>query len=132
MKKPIQSTIVCVFAIISLHLSGQTKPFPQNVTYPYGYKPTTISSTHAQNEYTKLKTSFLESTVPEKWKSFLFFVVSITDELALFSIKEFGSCSSFLSIEFKLFLTEPRQTIGKINSNFLNIILLYLTRWVKF
>ena len=59
-------------------------------------------------------------------------MVSITDELALFSIKEFDSYSSFLSIEFKLFLTEPRQTIGKINSNFLNIILLYLTRWVKF
>lgn len=61
MKKCIQSTIVCVFAIISLNLSGQTKPFPQNITYPYGYKPTTISSTHAQNEYAKLKTSFLET-----------------------------------------------------------------------
>jgi hypothetical protein len=53
-------------------------------------------------------------------------VVSITDELALFSIKEFDYCSSFLSIEFKLFLTEPRQTIGKTNSNFFNIVLLYL------
>lgn len=53
-------------------------------------------------------------------------MVSITDELALFSIKEFDSYSSFLSIEFKLFLTEPRQTIGKTNSNFFNIVLLYL------
>ena len=59
MKKHIQSIVICVFAIISLHLSGQTKPFPQNITYPYGYKPTTINSTLAQSEYTKLKTSFL-------------------------------------------------------------------------
>ena len=59
MSKFIQSAIVCVFAFFSLNLSGQTKPFPQNVTYPYGYKPATISSSHAQNEYTKLKTSYL-------------------------------------------------------------------------
>ncbi|MBP1663923.1 MAG: hypothetical protein H6Q19_1063 [Bacteroidetes bacterium] len=61
MKNCIQSAIVCVFTFISLNLSGQTKPFPQNITYPYGFKPATISSSHAQNEYTKFKTSFLET-----------------------------------------------------------------------
>lgn len=57
----IKSTIVCLFVIICVSLFGQTKPFPQNVTYLYGYKPATINSIHAQNEYTKLKTSFLQT-----------------------------------------------------------------------
>ncbi len=61
MKTTVKSSVLCMFAFISVCLSSQTKPFPQNVTYPYGYKPATISSTHAQNEYTKFKTSFLET-----------------------------------------------------------------------
>ena len=57
----IKSAIVCLFAIISVSLFGQTKPFPQNITYLYGYKPVSINSDHAKNEYTKLKTSFLQT-----------------------------------------------------------------------
>ena len=58
----IKSTIVCLFVIICVSLFGQTKPFPQNVTYLYGYKPPTINSIHAQNEYTTLKTTFLQTS----------------------------------------------------------------------
>jgi endo-1,4-beta-D-glucanase Y len=50
----------CRIAIVSLGLlfsgiSAQQYKFPQNVKYPYGFMPSTFSSTNFQNWYTKYK-----------------------------------------------------------------------------
>ena len=42
-------------------LFSQTKPFPQNITYPYGFKPTTVTSAKAQSEYNNWKGQFLST-----------------------------------------------------------------------
>lgn len=59
MKTITRSAIFCLFAFCSINIAGQSKPFPQNVTYPYGYKPTSLNSDLACKEYNKLMTSFL-------------------------------------------------------------------------
>jgi endo-1,4-beta-D-glucanase Y len=41
------------------YLYCQTHPFPQNKTYPYGYKSSTISVNTIQNAYNSWKSSFL-------------------------------------------------------------------------
>jgi endo-1,4-beta-D-glucanase Y len=46
------------FLYINL-VSGQYKPFPQNIDYPYGYMPATVTSVDAQNEYNRWKTAYL-------------------------------------------------------------------------
>jgi endo-1,4-beta-D-glucanase Y len=40
---------------------GQAHPFPQNVNYSYGFKPTTVTSNLAQNEYNRMKSSLIVS-----------------------------------------------------------------------
>jgi hypothetical protein len=40
---------------------GQSRPFPQNVTYPNGCKTSVISTTVLQNAYNRWKNSFLKS-----------------------------------------------------------------------
>jgi endo-1,4-beta-D-glucanase Y len=50
---------IAIYFIVSQAIYSQTKPFPQNVNYPYGYKPTNITSKLAQDEYLRWKGLFL-------------------------------------------------------------------------
>jgi endo-1,4-beta-D-glucanase Y len=50
---------ICAFVVFSFNIYGQNKPFPQNVTYPYGFKATNITSELVQNEYNRYKNLFL-------------------------------------------------------------------------
>jgi endo-1,4-beta-D-glucanase Y len=43
------------------NLIGQSRPFPQNVDYPYGYKTSVISATDVQTAYNRWKDLFLKS-----------------------------------------------------------------------
>lgn len=52
------SLIFSLLLIVGLCF-GQTKPFPQNVTYSYGYKPTTVTSTDAKAMYDEWKAKFV-------------------------------------------------------------------------
>jgi len=40
---------------------GQTRPFPQNMNYPYGFKTTVITTEQIENTYSRWKTLFLKS-----------------------------------------------------------------------
>ncbi|MBN2009003.1 T9SS type A sorting domain-containing protein [candidate division KSB1 bacterium] len=42
-------------------LQAQTRPFPQNVSYPNGYQTSIISTNHLQNAYNQWKRSFLKT-----------------------------------------------------------------------
>jgi endo-1,4-beta-D-glucanase Y len=51
---------VVVFSMTGL-VSGQARPFPQNITYAYGYKSTKVTSADAQSAYNSWKTVFLKN-----------------------------------------------------------------------
>lgn len=48
-----------LLAGIAGNLTGQNRPFPQNVDYPFGYKPSTLTSSLAQSEYERWKSRYL-------------------------------------------------------------------------
>jgi endo-1,4-beta-D-glucanase Y len=60
-KKILTATLVCAAATVAF---GQTAnyPFPQDVTYAQGYKPTTLTTAKAQSWYTSWKNEALDRT----------------------------------------------------------------------
>ena len=52
--------LIALFFLSNIYLLGQSRPFPQNVDYPYGYQTTVISTNDIQDMYDKWKTNFLE------------------------------------------------------------------------
>jgi endo-1,4-beta-D-glucanase Y len=52
---------VVVFLFLGIYLCGQTRPFPQNVDYPYGYKTSVISAIDVQIAYERWKKLYLKS-----------------------------------------------------------------------
>jgi len=58
MRKTMILMALCLWAAGAVF--GQARPFPQNITYPYGYKSTKVSATDAQSVYNTWKTSFLK------------------------------------------------------------------------
>lgn len=59
MKKQVLFTLILVSVTVNL-LSGQaSRPFPQNVNYSFGFRPTTISSEAAKNSFIKWKENYL-------------------------------------------------------------------------
>ena len=58
MKKTFTLVSVILFAS---YIWSQSKPFPQNINYPNGYRTSLISSTAVQNAYTTWKNLFLRS-----------------------------------------------------------------------
>jgi endo-1,4-beta-D-glucanase Y len=53
------STLLLVLLFSFNYLFGQNKPFPQNVTYPNGFRSSAFSATVIQNAYNTWKNSFL-------------------------------------------------------------------------
>lgn len=53
-------SLVVLFFILEGHLLGQSRPFPQNVDYPYGYQTTVISAEDIQDMYDKWKSNYLD------------------------------------------------------------------------
>jgi endo-1,4-beta-D-glucanase Y len=50
---------VFVLLVLATSISGQHKPFPQNIDYPFGYKPVAITASLAESEYTRWKGLYL-------------------------------------------------------------------------
>jgi endoglucanase len=59
MKKQVYWTAIMIALIINTGTGQTSKPFPQNVSYPFGFKPTTITSQEALNTYNKWKELYL-------------------------------------------------------------------------
>lgn len=51
----LQLIFIVLLLLIGSNILAQTKPFPQNINYPYGYKPSTITSDLAKTEYNRFK-----------------------------------------------------------------------------
>ena len=49
------AVIIMLFFSSRSHLHGQSRPFPQNVDYPYGYKTSVISAADLQVVYERWK-----------------------------------------------------------------------------
>lgn len=56
--KKVVFTLVTVL-LSYFHVFCQTFPFPQNITYPHGFKTTKVTSALAQNEYNRWKQNFV-------------------------------------------------------------------------
>jgi endo-1,4-beta-D-glucanase Y len=54
----ISLTILCFFLSLNI-ISGQHKPFPRNIDYPFGYMPATVTHADAQYEYNRWKNLYL-------------------------------------------------------------------------
>jgi endo-1,4-beta-D-glucanase Y len=56
---------IALITLLLFYLSGlinaQQRPFPQNIKYPYGFKPTTLNSDWVKSEYERWKSSLLSS-----------------------------------------------------------------------
>ncbi len=54
------STILAIMILVMAgNLVGQYKPFPQNIDYPFGNKPATLTTTLAESEYIRWKNRYL-------------------------------------------------------------------------
>jgi endoglucanase len=48
-------TLLSILLLLGLTTFAQNKPFPQNISYPFGYKPVTITSDLVKAEYNRFK-----------------------------------------------------------------------------
>jgi endo-1,4-beta-D-glucanase Y len=53
--------LVVLFLLSGSYLLGQSRPFPQNVDYPYGYQTSVISTENIRSMYNKWKSSYLKT-----------------------------------------------------------------------
>jgi endo-1,4-beta-D-glucanase Y len=53
--------LIALFFLSGVYLFGQSRPFPQNVDYPYGYQTSVISASNIQTAYNRWKNLYLGS-----------------------------------------------------------------------